>query len=255
VKYYGWEEWVPTTTASFQKLNGGRSGDSMLNPAYTPNGVVLALNSFAMLQRAYYDPTNDWIYIVTGVASTSGGAGTLTVSTTDPGTGDGNFTVTTVTTLQVDQKSGVTLTGSGSVTATIILEAASSTHAGTVNLVAQTLGAGDKTFTDNVHVYGGLTTTHIDLLTFSNPGGYPAGEYGVFSVKDDNTGQIASAFQNANTGDFYIGRNPDNNASYAVVDGIGTIRTGIYITLTYIKGDGVTVGTLTFAGGLLVNAV
>lgn len=98
--FYAWEEWVAKDSATFQVLNGGRTGTVTINPAFVPNGTVIALTSIVQLQRAYFHPTNQWVYAVLGTASTGGAGFNLTVEDSSGGTVIAN--VTTIITVTGD---------------------------------------------------------------------------------------------------------------------------------------------------------
>src|SRR5947207_286754 len=61
--YYSWVEQV-FTGSGFIDLPGGRFGTLTHNPAEDPNGNAVETPSFVRLQRAYYDPAVDWVYLI-----------------------------------------------------------------------------------------------------------------------------------------------------------------------------------------------
>lgn len=69
VKFYTWSEYYLiriSTDPEFIFLPGGRFGTITNNPAMDANGAVLELNSYVLLQRAYFDATYDWVYLTVG---------------------------------------------------------------------------------------------------------------------------------------------------------------------------------------------
>src|SRR5581483_1276506 len=102
VKFYSWQEYVPTTTAAFAVVNGGRSGSVTVQPAFEANGNAITINSFVLLRQAYFDPVYSWVYVIVGTASTAGGSSSLTVENLD-GTG----VTTNTTNIKTDQSTGL----------------------------------------------------------------------------------------------------------------------------------------------------
>lgn len=88
----------------------------------------------------------------------------LTVAATDAGTGDTNATYYGISTLNINQGTGLALTNS-SLSCKVAAQDASGTHSGVVNLSDQTLGGGDKTFNSDVAVQAGLTVNSNGEVT------------------------------------------------------------------------------------------
>lgn len=66
-KFYAWTQYVPAPTASFAAygaVEGGKHGTLTINPAYEPNNATIGVPKYAWIQRAYYVPDNDWVYVV-----------------------------------------------------------------------------------------------------------------------------------------------------------------------------------------------
>lgn len=137
-KYYSWTEQIPVAPTTFVALDGPRSGTASQNPAYEANGATLTIPSFVKVQRAYFDATKDWVYVIVGVVG-SAGASSLTVEDISEGPD-----ITGVTEITVDSTTGQQLSG-GSGVAHLVNLPASDTQIGTVNLTLdQKLGHGRK---------------------------------------------------------------------------------------------------------------
>ena len=77
VKYYTWTQQTFNTSGSFVDMPGGRFGSPTNAPAIEANGAVISpLPFFVKLERAYYDKTVGWVYIIVGAESPAGFTGT-----------------------------------------------------------------------------------------------------------------------------------------------------------------------------------
>src|ERR1700736_1645308 len=70
---FAWKE-VVRTKNDFQTLPGGRVGSLAVNPAYDPDNVAPAIaasddRAYFALQRSYFDPVLDWVYLIVATSS------------------------------------------------------------------------------------------------------------------------------------------------------------------------------------------
>jgi hypothetical protein len=87
---YSWTEQRSTGSdyAGWQNLPGGRTGTNTRAPAFEPNDVAIDVTSHPVvfLQRAYYDATLDWVYVIVGGEGGGGFASSGTTAVFAPST-------------------------------------------------------------------------------------------------------------------------------------------------------------------------
>jgi hypothetical protein len=209
--------------------------------------------------RYYYVKGVDPNYAVDPAYLVLGGSSTIDLGSSDPGTGDTTQDFPFATSISVDLASGLNLNGSG----VILAQAASANHAGNISLVPQTLGAGTKSFADNVNIAGVL---ELDV----HGGSSFVGSLQVYTV--DSGGRSQQTFEGRTTvpGTAYFTSftiDP-GNARVSILATSGGIsigpkyscngNDGVTTSFTYVKtvnfgAQTVTTGTVTITGGIITN--
>ncbi len=256
VRYYGWQEHLPTEGGGFVLLDGGRSGVITRNPLYEPNSASIMLNSFVQLKRAYFSSAFDWVYLaVSSVAGSASGA--LEVKTVNPGTGDVPLDITGVAVLQIDQGSGLRETNPSGTIVRIAAQDASPAHSGVVTTGFQSI-AGGKTF-DAIGANGigplptiGVNSVGLHIYCASGTSSQAqfvdgSGSNFLVAISDVNVYSIAAHGRVAAQTSFSIA------TAFSGTTGEVTAATdGLTTTIAYLK-DPSGAGTLTFTGGILTG--
>jgi len=250
---YAWQEVQQDTTGSNWVLSPGGLNFPTTYNAYEENGsTAVGTGRVVWLRRTSGLGGQAYAFKDDG-AGGGGGTTTITVQGINPGTGDSTVSLTGVSILTADLTSGLGVSGAGA-TAGLSLQAARFNHAGGINLVAQTLGAGDKTFTNSVIAQQALSA-----------GGSPAVS-GAMVVSSAGVLDGRLTLKDTTNGDFWVWmgtgggvgaphftiKSITGDPAYGV-DGVGGGGTGQTALVTYQKpsppGGS---GTLSFRGGILI---
>jgi hypothetical protein len=164
------EQGEPSSGPPLADATDARTGTTTVFPAYaldggiTPNGHVV---------RLYLSSGGDYYLFDPGMSGATGSS--LTVEQADE-----MVDVPNVTEIVLDQVTGLVIESSAANTVTLQNLPASATQQGVVNLVAQTLGAGDKRFTDSVLLKAGAPDTgQIGKVLFWDDGTHSTFSVGV----------------------------------------------------------------------------
>lgn len=212
---------------------------------YNASGSAIPGSTYITITR---DKFGHWVPL---------GGGTLTVKGVDPlGTADTAITISGVSTLEFDEKSGITVTGSNG-TADITLQNASYTHSGVVDCenIRTQYFAGDKVFKafnygpyyNTVWVTDAFETSWVGMSSRrsvnANVGGLIEMPFFQISCNDEGSNQYTCLL------DWYNDIGPSFNLAYGIA-GAGAKYRGKWGTID-LTGTAVT--SITVVGGLIVD--
>lgn len=143
-KKYAWRQVIPSGDGTFTVPPDAVAGTTALYPAYEANRQTVA--SFPVY-ALFYRSTDGGVYFYANAVASGGSGAPLTVAAPGATNGSGDLFLSTpnVTTIFIDQASGLKVIQITTGTVQVSAQPASTNHSGVVNLLtAQRLGAGVK---------------------------------------------------------------------------------------------------------------